>query len=112
MAQGETRAGAGLAVDAALPTALMTLTMHMLESRVALVSRLSRCGTVTEANDVMLRWLETRLSEYTDDQARVMQAMLQGVSQAASAATDAMTTANGLAKAGLDATANGRGNAA
>lgn len=95
------------AMEPALPAALMTMTMHMLESRVQLASRLSRCGTVAEANAVMTRWLEQRIAEFSDDQARVLEAMLEGFSQATTAATEALEAVNGLAKAGLDRAADG-----
>lgn len=98
------------ATEPALPAALMTMTMHMVESRVALAGSLTRCGTVAEANAVMARWLEQRIAEFSEDQARVVDAMLDGFSQATAAATEAMEAANGFAKAGLEAAANG-GNA-
>jgi hypothetical protein len=99
--------GEGSAAQAALPAALMTMTMHMVESRVALMGSLSRCGTVTEANEVMAHWFERRLAEFGEDQARVVQALMDGVSQATEVATEAMKAANGVTKAGLEATAKG-----
>ncbi len=96
--------GEPLAADtAALPTALMTMTLHMVESRVALMGDLARCGTVTEAGEVMTRWMEARIAEFGEDQARVANAMLASFSQVATVASEAIEAANGLAKVGLDA---------
>ncbi|WP_144300117.1 hypothetical protein [Elioraea rosea] len=86
-----------------LPAALMTLTLHMVESRIALMGDLARCGTVAEAGEVMTRWMGARIAEFGEDQARVANAMLASFSQAATAATEAIESANGLAKAGLEA---------
>lgn len=76
-----------------LPAALMAMTMHMLESRLALMGALARCGTVVEAGETMTRWMERRVAEFGEDQARVTEALLTGFAQASSAATDAATTA-------------------
>lgn len=109
MARREAHDGKGKAMEPALPAALMTMTMHMVESRLALAGSLSRCGTVTEANAVMTRWLEQRVAEFSEDQARVLEAMFEGFSHATVAATEALEAANGLAKAGLEAAATSGG---
>jgi hypothetical protein len=93
----------------ALPEALMTMTFHMLESRLALMSELSRCTTPTEAGAVMQHWWERRLAEFSEDQARLASAVVASFADAAAAATEAVETANGLAKAGLEAAGNGKG---
>jgi len=94
----------------ALPEALMTMTMHMVESRLALMSELSRCTSPTEAGTVMQHWWEQRLAEFSEDQARLASAMVAGLAGAAAAATEAVEAANGLAKAGIEAASgNGKG---
>jgi hypothetical protein len=90
---------------AALPDALLAMTLHIIESRVALLGELTRCGTAAEAGEAMSRWMSRRVEEFSADQARVAEAMFAGFAQAATAATEAVTTAGGLAKAGLDVAA-------
>jgi hypothetical protein len=93
----------------ALPEALMTMTMHMVESRLALMGELSRCTSPAEAGAVMQHWWEHRLAEFSEDQARLTSAMVAGFADAAAAATEAVEAANGLAQAGIAAQRNGRG---
>lgn len=94
----------------ALPEALMTMTLHMVESRLALMGELSRCTSPAEAGAVVQHWWEHRLAEFGEDQARLASAMVAGFAGAAAAAAEAVEAANGLAKAGIEATAgNGKG---
>jgi hypothetical protein len=81
----------------------MTMTLHMVESRLTLMSDLSRCTSPTEAGEVMQHWWEHRLAEFSEDQARLASAMVAGLADAAAAATEAVEAANGLAKAGIEA---------
>jgi hypothetical protein len=76
-----------------LPAALMAMTLHMVESRVALMGALSRCGTAVEAGETLTRWMERRIAEFGEDQVRVTKALLDGFAQATDAATTAATAA-------------------
>jgi len=79
----------------AVPGAVMTMTLRMVESRVALMGELARCGTAAEANAVMTRWFEQRVAEFGEDQARIAAAVIQSFADAATGAMDAM---NGAAR--------------
>jgi len=76
----------------AIPGAVMTMTLHMVESRVALLGDLARCGTAAEANTVMTKWFERRVTEFSEDQARIASAVIESFAAAATGAIEAMTS--------------------
>ncbi|WP_291299006.1 hypothetical protein [Elioraea sp.] len=96
---------AAMAATPQLPAALMAMTLHMVESRVALMSALSRCGTAMEAGEAMTRWMGRRVAEFGEDQARVTEALFTGFAQAMNAATN---TATDAATAALTAATDGK----
>jgi hypothetical protein len=90
-------------LDGGVPEAMLTMGLHIVESRVSLFGDLAKCGTAVEAGETITRWWGRRVEEFSADQARLMEAWMTSMARAASLTTDTFAATKGGARPGKPA---------